>query len=502
MLASWALWATLLANPAPPAACGAMWTIVHKEGPDASPAELDARLQQEAPSMTPLERAHAHYSAGEHARFRHEKPRSVAFLEHARGLVTPHCPPGSPLHKALTWTLAEALRDAWLPEKAATHYESLLALVGPDGPVAEVIKYRSALGDVRRIQRNFVEAGVLQREALRLSEGHYGPDHAETAWAVARLALVLEEQGGSDAEAEALYRRALAIREATLTYPHGQRGRSLLNLGGFLLSLGRAEEALPLLRRALDEWRAVFGPKNATLLQPIDALVHCAVRLGRPEAAAEALRWKIDLLDAARTPPAGELESALGWLVEAELNTRAFDRAEQALARLEAIEFTQKPERPTAPGLRTRLGRARAGVTVEAVSLPLEADWIVVPRGLFRRGWRRDDWTLEVEVRPNASDLPRMDEAGVQALGAQHFRTTVENVHVRRFGRVWGAQAVGLDTRAEPPMGVLQVVVPFPSAVVFITVQLPAVEEQIMRGLNLLDHLARVARFVPPLRPK
>ena len=64
------------------------------------------------------------------------------------------------------------------------------------------------------------------------------------------------------AEAEPLYRRALAIREAALGPDHPGTATSLYNLAVLLLAKARYAEAEPLYRRALAIDEKAYGPDH------------------------------------------------------------------------------------------------------------------------------------------------------------------------------------------------------------------------------------------------
>ena len=75
------------------------------------------------------------------------------------------------------------------------------------------------------------------------------------------LAGLLEDKNRL-AEAEPLYRRALAIDEASYGPDHPQVARDLNNLAGLLKAKNRIDEAEPLFRRALAIFEASFGPDH------------------------------------------------------------------------------------------------------------------------------------------------------------------------------------------------------------------------------------------------
>ena len=66
-----------------------------------------------------------------------------------------------------------------------------------------------------RAQENYAEAEPLYRRALAIREKTLGPDHPDTAASLNNLALLRCLQGNC-AEAEPLFRRALAIAEKVL----------------------------------------------------------------------------------------------------------------------------------------------------------------------------------------------------------------------------------------------------------------------------------------------
>src|SRR5690606_33023899 len=80
------------------------------------------------------------------------------------------------------------------------------------------------------IQSRYAEAEPLYRRALAIWEKTRGPEHPDTADAVNALAVIYYRQG-RDAGAEPLYRRALAISEKVLGLEHPRTAISLANLG-------------------------------------------------------------------------------------------------------------------------------------------------------------------------------------------------------------------------------------------------------------------------------
>jgi tetratricopeptide (TPR) repeat protein len=94
------------------------------------------------------------------------------------------------------------------------------------------------------------EAEPLFRRALAIIEGSYGPDHPHVVAALYSLAMLLRDTD-RPAEAEPLFRRALAIIEGSYGPDHPAVATVLNDLAGLLRDTDRLAEAEPLCRRAL-----------------------------------------------------------------------------------------------------------------------------------------------------------------------------------------------------------------------------------------------------------
>jgi CHAT domain-containing protein/tetratricopeptide (TPR) repeat protein len=139
--------------------------------------------------------------------------------------------------------------------------------VGPEHPLTATSV--SNLGNMLYLQGKFAEAEQVHRRALAIRTKVLGPGHPDTATSLNNLANVLFEQGKDEqlapseqrarardqirvfTETEDLYRRALAVQEASLGPEHPSIGATLNNLGALLDQRGRNTEAEPLQRRAL-----------------------------------------------------------------------------------------------------------------------------------------------------------------------------------------------------------------------------------------------------------
>ena len=118
--------------------------------------------------------------------------------------------------------------------------------------VPEAARLLNQAGYYLYLRARYAEAEPLFRRALAIREAALGPDHPDTATSLNNLAVLLRAQGRY-AEAEPLLRRALAIREAALGPDHPDTAISLNNLAVLLQAQGRYAEAEPL---SAGRWRS------------------------------------------------------------------------------------------------------------------------------------------------------------------------------------------------------------------------------------------------------
>ena len=139
----------------------------------------------------------------------------------------------------------------------------------------------SLLHDLAR----YADAEPLYRRALAIAEASYGKDHPTVASLLNNLALLLQATNRL-AEAEPLYRRALAIDEATYGKDHPTVASLLNNLAQLLQATNRLAEAEPLMRRALAIDEASYGkdhPEVANFLNNLALLQKATNRLAEAE---------------------------------------------------------------------------------------------------------------------------------------------------------------------------------------------------------------------------
>lgn len=186
-------------------------------------------------------------------------------------------------------------RDAEEPVRAAvdifTNSANVLELTG-----AQVL-----LSAVYRYLHRFAEAEALVRQALELREKNTPPDSPYIADALFNLAAVLRWQHRY-AEAEPLLRRSLAIREKL----YGVDNRDVLaDMNALALALdgmGRSVEAEPLFRRTLAGREKILGQIHEEVADTLMSLVWSLRRQGRFAEATEIAQRPLDVYRQALGP--------------------------------------------------------------------------------------------------------------------------------------------------------------------------------------------------------
>jgi class 3 adenylate cyclase/tetratricopeptide (TPR) repeat protein len=166
-----------------------------------------------------------------------------------------------------------------------------LAMVGTEAELPKqaetaTIRLMDRLASYRRaVLYAYAQAEPLYRRALAMSEASLGPQDPNVAASLNNLAELLRVMN-QYGEAEPLYRRALVIIEARFGSDHPHVAAGLNNLGLLLQATNRRSEAEPLIRRALAIDEASLGPNHrriATRLNNLGALLNETGRVGEAE---------------------------------------------------------------------------------------------------------------------------------------------------------------------------------------------------------------------------
>lgn len=98
-------------------------------------------------------------------------------------------------------------------------------------------------------QGRYLEAAKVAKEALKVAENSFGPNHANVATSLYRLAVLYKAQRNY-AAAEPLYQRALALWEETLGPTHLRVATVVEQMAGLYKKMGRRNEAERFEKRA------------------------------------------------------------------------------------------------------------------------------------------------------------------------------------------------------------------------------------------------------------
>ncbi len=180
--------------------------------------------------------------------------------------------------------VAEALYElGWLTGGPSQErlYRQALDILPDTGPAAtRRVTLLQAISTSMRRQGRFAEAVSTDREALRVAERAFGPEHAATGNAMIHLADHVRDIEQDLATAERLYRRGLELTarkygENSLRLLHG-----LQSLGTLLSGRGEVE-AERLFRRAIAIRRTATGPEHPQIADGLQLLAGELARQGR-----------------------------------------------------------------------------------------------------------------------------------------------------------------------------------------------------------------------------
>jgi tetratricopeptide (TPR) repeat protein len=223
-------------------------------------------------------------------------PQSQEFSVHRlvqdvtrRNLVEQERP--SSLVEALGWINAAFPFDAddvryWPGAEAlAPHAQAVIEHADAAGTSDPTAGLMNRLGTLLYAKALYAEAEPLYRRALAINEKSYGADHPNVATDLNNLAALLRATNRLS-EAEPLYRRALAINENSYGTDHPNVAAVLNNLATLLRATNRLSEAEPLHRRALAINEKCYGanhPNVAAVLNNLAALLRATNRLSEAE---------------------------------------------------------------------------------------------------------------------------------------------------------------------------------------------------------------------------
>jgi tetratricopeptide (TPR) repeat protein len=260
---------------------------------------------------------------------------------------------GEALREALEWLKAAFQGDpqdvrSWPTLEPLAPHALAVARYADSAAITEPMSWLlDRLAGLMLFKARWAEAEPLFRRALAIRETGLGPDHPDVASSLNNLAFLLKsvDHGG---EAEPLYRRALAIREASFGPDHPDVAVSLNNLASVLQTTNRLGEAEPLYRRAIAIGEASGArdhPSVAMRFNNLALLLKATNRFGEAE---PLFRRALAIDEASYGPDHPEVARDLDNLAILLYDTNRLDEAEPLFRRALAIdEASYGPDHPS-----------------------------------------------------------------------------------------------------------------------------------------------------------
>ncbi len=160
------------------------------------------------------------------------------------------------LNAALRWVNAAFIGDptdvrAWpILVPLAPHARAVIRRADEAGVTEPTARLMNDVGLLLKEKALHTEAEALYRRALAIDERSFGADHPKVAIRLNNLASLLQATNRLG-EAEPLMRRALAIDERSFGADHPNVAMDLNNLARLLQATNRLADAEPLMRRAV-----------------------------------------------------------------------------------------------------------------------------------------------------------------------------------------------------------------------------------------------------------
>ncbi|MBM3735209.1 MAG: tetratricopeptide repeat protein [Acidobacteria bacterium] len=229
--------------------------------------------------------------------------------------------------------LATALNGLGVTLKAAGRMEearrSLLRAVGLieelDPTDALLAAPLNNLAELHRGQKEYAEAEALYRRCLAIRERTIGLEHPDSAATMNNLAATLHGQGDFE-RAEPLYRESLRIRRKVFGPAHQTVGIAMNNLGTMLRAAGRSQEAEEMIRSSLPVLEKTLGTAHPTVASVANNLGELYASAGRLAEAEPMYRRALEIHRLRSGPPMTEsaaIQRNLGMLFMAQEKYKA-----------------------------------------------------------------------------------------------------------------------------------------------------------------------------------
>lgn len=183
-------------------------------------------------------------------------------------------------------------------------------------------------------------AATCFRCALAIDETEHGETHLDVATDLNLLATALEKTGKVDSsrdEAEAAYRRALAIVERECEAPHRRIGTACHNLANLLWKDARHDEAKALFERAIENHEGAGAAAREQLAHTLNISSQHLLDTNEYAEAERRARRALEIDEQLHGEDDPEVTGDLHWLARAVAGQGRYDEAETHLLRALAI---------------------------------------------------------------------------------------------------------------------------------------------------------------------
>ncbi|HEX7314388.1 MAG TPA: FxSxx-COOH system tetratricopeptide repeat protein [Pyrinomonadaceae bacterium] len=242
----------------------------------------------------------------------------------------------------------EVEHRSWpLCEKLLPHaLEAARLIEKHDLAFAESARLLNEAGNYCFERAQYAEAVALFKRALAIRERMLGAEHPDVAMSLSDLAAVYDHQGRY-AEAEPLFKRALAIHEQMLKSDNLNVALILNNLAGSYYYQGRYAEAEPLYERSLAIRERALGPDHPVVATSLNNLAALYKRQSRYAEAEPLFERSLAIREQALEPGHPDLAGSLNSLASLYNHQGRYAEAEPLFERSLAIrERALGPDHP------------------------------------------------------------------------------------------------------------------------------------------------------------
>jgi tetratricopeptide (TPR) repeat protein len=247
------------------------------------------------------------------------------------------------LAEALGWVNAAFVGGAWDPRASprldplAPHVRVLVDHADEAGINEPTTRLMNQLGMLLQSKARYVEAEPMYRRALAIAEASCGADHPNVAIRLNNLAELLRATNRLN-EAEPMFQRALAIDEASYGPCHPYVARDLNNLAALLWATNRLSEAEPMFRRTLAIDEASYGPDHTDVATDLNNLAELLRTTNRLSEAEPLYRRALAINEASYGPGHPDVATDLNNLASLLEATNRLSEAEPLYRRALAID--------------------------------------------------------------------------------------------------------------------------------------------------------------------